>query len=214
MHSFTALTAASAIFAVVSGSPLMVRANTCGSAPSASNTNNQPISQPSGIQTTADCQAQCNANSSCKSFVFGFVDNAIQCKLFSSAASEIPTQSSSNLVAYDKACSDVPSVVPTSSNPTGKATSSNGQNSNSNGQTSNSNGQTSNSNGQASNSNSQTSTSNGQQRPTSQKQTSTTAQTCGSKPAGNTNNQPIATPSATSADDCKSQCSANASCKR
>ncbi|KAJ4333809.1 hypothetical protein N0V95_009334, partial [Ascochyta clinopodiicola] len=115
-------TAVIAAFAAnyVSASPLMVRSDTCGATPTGSNSDNKPIAQPSGIQTSAACQAQCESNSSCKSFSFGLVDNTIQCKLYSSDASAIPKQSSTNIAVYDKACSAVPSVVPTSSNPTGK----------------------------------------------------------------------------------------------
>lgn len=118
MHFSTAVIAAFAA-TYVSASPLMVRDNTCGAAPAGSS-NNQPISQPSDCQTSAACQSKCEADSSCKSFCFGMVDNTIQCKLYSCAAASVPTQSSTNLVVYDKACSAVPSVVPTSSNPTGK----------------------------------------------------------------------------------------------
>lgn len=119
MHFSTAVIAAFAA-TYVSASPIVLRDNTCGAAPAGSNTNNQPIAQPSGVQTSDACQTQCEANASCKSFCFGLVDNAIQCKLFSVAASVVPTQSSPNLVVYDKACPSVPSVVPTTSNPTGK----------------------------------------------------------------------------------------------
>lgn len=118
MYFSTAVIAAFAA-TYVSASPLMARGNTCGATPAGSSSN-QPISQPSGIQTSASCQTQCESNSSCKSFCFGMVDNIIQCKLYSCAASAVPQQSSTNLVVYDKACSAVPSVVPTSSNPTGK----------------------------------------------------------------------------------------------
>ncbi|KAF1930766.1 uncharacterized protein M421DRAFT_418246 [Didymella exigua CBS 183.55] len=119
MYFSTAVIAAFAA-TYVSASPLMVRDNVCGTTPAGSNANNQPISQPSGIQTSAACQAQCEADNSCQSFTFGMIDNTIQCKLYSCAASAVPSQSSANLVVYDKACTAVPSVVPTSSNPTGK----------------------------------------------------------------------------------------------
>ncbi|KAF2026273.1 hypothetical protein EK21DRAFT_92518 [Setomelanomma holmii] len=120
MHSFTAIVAASALLSAVSGAPLSVRSNTCGAAPAGSNTNNQPIEQPTGIKTANDCLAKCNAESKCQAFIFGLVDNAIKCELFSVPAASIPRQSSTNFVAYDKACPSVPSVIPTISNPTGK----------------------------------------------------------------------------------------------
>lgn len=44
------------------------------------------------------------------------VDNVDKCMLFSVAAASVPKQSSTNLVAFDKACTSVPAVVPTSSN--------------------------------------------------------------------------------------------------
>ena len=124
MHSFTtALIAASAFSAAVSGSPLQARA-TCGSAPAGSGSQ-QPLSQPTGINTAQACQAQCNANGSCQSFVFGMVDNAVKCMLFSVPAASVPKQAT-NLVAFDKACTSVPAVVPTTANPTGVAQGSQG----------------------------------------------------------------------------------------
>ncbi|KAF4635522.1 hypothetical protein G7Y89_g2578 [Cudoniella acicularis] len=117
MQSFATIIAASALFAGVSASPLKVR-STCGSAPAGSGSE-APISQPTGITTAAACQAQCEANTSCQSFVFGMVNNADECMLYSVPAASVPKQSSTNLIAYDKACTSVPSVVPTASNPTG-----------------------------------------------------------------------------------------------
>jgi hypothetical protein len=105
------------------GHKLAVR-NTCGNAPSGSGSQS-PISQPTGITTAQACQAQCDANASCQSFVFGMVNGADQCMLYSVAAASVPKQSSTNLVVYDKACTSVPAVVPTASNPTGAATSAN-----------------------------------------------------------------------------------------
>lgn len=121
MHYTTAAITVSSLLAVVSGTPFVARGNTCGSVPTASNTAVQPLEQPTGIQTAAACQAKCDAESACLSFVFGMVDNEIQCKLFDVAGSAVPKQSSTNLIVYDKACSSVPSAVPSSSNPTGKA---------------------------------------------------------------------------------------------
>ncbi|XTI96033.1 hypothetical protein V2W45_1450985 [Cenococcum geophilum] len=92
----------------------------CGKAPSGSNTQQMVLSQPSGPQNAAACLSDCDANSSCLSFLFGMVDNDIKCLLYPCAASAIPTQSSANLIAYDKACASVPTVMPTAENPTGR----------------------------------------------------------------------------------------------
>jgi hypothetical protein len=119
MQSFTTLIAASALLATVSGSPIQARA-TCGSAPSGSGSQT-PLSQPTGVTTASACQAKCNEDTSCLSFVFGMVNNADECMLYSSSAASVPKQSSTNLIAYDKACTGVPTVVPTASNPTGAA---------------------------------------------------------------------------------------------
>ena len=61
--------------------------------------------------------AQCNAESDCECILFGLVDNVYTCELFSVPASSIPPVT--GLVAYDIACTSVPSIVPTASNPTG-----------------------------------------------------------------------------------------------
>ncbi|KFZ17875.1 hypothetical protein V501_01494 [Pseudogymnoascus sp. VKM F-4519 (FW-2642)] len=121
MHSFTTvLITASALLATVSSSPLQLR-STCGGAPTG-NGSQQPLSQPSGITTAKACQANCTANASCQSFVFGMVNNAVKCILYSVPAASVPKQSSSNLIAYDKSCGSVTAVVPTASNPTGAKT--------------------------------------------------------------------------------------------
>ena len=117
MQTFTIVVAASAFLAIASASPIRVR-STCGSTPSGSGSQ-QPLSQPTGITTAAACQAQCDANASCESFVFGMVNNVNECMLYSVAATSVPRQSSTNLLVYDKACGSVPAVVPTVSNPTG-----------------------------------------------------------------------------------------------
>jgi hypothetical protein len=101
--------------------------DTCGAAPT-STTKQTVLEQPSGITTAQQCQAKCDANASCKSFVFGMVNNADQCMLYSVAAASVPTQTSSNLVVYDKACASVPTQTPTASNPTGANTGSTGTN--------------------------------------------------------------------------------------
>jgi len=173
--------------------------DTCGSAPSGSGSQT-PLSQPTGITTAAACQAQCDDNTSCLSFVFGMVNNADECMLFSCAASAIPTQSSTNLIAYDKACSSVPSVVPTASNPQGLAT---GSSSGSTGNTGNT--------GSTGNPGSTGSTG----PSTTGSQHKVRRNTCGGAPSGPSNNaSPIATPSnINSVDACKAQCQADSSCK-
>lgn len=128
MQSFTTIIAASALIAGASANPIKLAARaTCGSAPAGSGSQT-PLSQPTGITTAAACQAQCDANISCMSFVFGMLNNADQCMLFSVAAASVPKQASTNLVVYDKACTSVPAVVPTASNPTGANTGSTGSN--------------------------------------------------------------------------------------
>ncbi|KAE9373320.1 hypothetical protein N431DRAFT_308179, partial [Stipitochalara longipes BDJ] len=122
MHSFTSIIAASALIAGVSASPIKLAARaTCGSAPAGSGSQT-PLSQPTGVTTASACQAQCEANASCLSFVFGMVNNADECMLYSVAAASVPKQSSTNLVVYDKACTSVPAIVPTTSNPSGANT--------------------------------------------------------------------------------------------
>ncbi|KAL2005195.1 hypothetical protein VTN00DRAFT_3045 [Thermoascus crustaceus] len=115
MHS-TALTTAVALLAAVSGAA--AAPNTCGAAPAGA-ANAPVLQQPADIQTAEACRAACNANPSCKSFLFG-LDTAIQCKLFGVEASAIPKQESANLLAYDKACTSVPSVKPAAENPAGR----------------------------------------------------------------------------------------------
>jgi len=74
---FTAVIAVSALLSAVAGSPLAIRGNTCGAAPAGSNIKTQPMSQPTGIKTAADCLSQCNAKSGCQSFCFGLIDNTV-----------------------------------------------------------------------------------------------------------------------------------------
>ncbi|KAH9220359.1 hypothetical protein DL95DRAFT_383275, partial [Leptodontidium sp. 2 PMI_412] len=64
MHSFTAtIFAASVLFSAASASPIFAR-QVCGAAPGGA-TAQTPLSQPSGINTAADCATQCKANPSC-----------------------------------------------------------------------------------------------------------------------------------------------------
>ncbi|KIM95759.1 hypothetical protein OIDMADRAFT_33842 [Oidiodendron maius Zn] len=120
MHSFTStIIFASGLVSLASAAalPLEVR-STCGSIPSGTATHN-PLAQPTGINTASACQASCEANSSCQAFCFGTVNNEIECKLFAVPAAQVPAQSSNNLLVFDKACTSVPNVVPTASDPTG-----------------------------------------------------------------------------------------------
>ena len=117
MHSSTSYAILASLAVSGLAAPLAGR-DVCGAAPTGATS--QPIlAAPTGIQTAALCLAQCDANSSCESFIFGLVDGVIECKLFACAAANIPKQSSPNLIAYGKACPSIPAVVPTASNPTG-----------------------------------------------------------------------------------------------
>ncbi|KAH6708980.1 hypothetical protein DL95DRAFT_484349 [Leptodontidium sp. 2 PMI_412] len=130
MHSFTAtILAASAIFSAASAGPIVAR-QVCGAAPAGA-VAQTPLSQPSGITTASSCATQCKANTSCKSFLFGLSNGADKCMLFSVAASSVPAQT--GLVAYDIACTSIPSVVPTTANPGGLASSNSGTTGNGNG---------------------------------------------------------------------------------
>ncbi|KAF2794622.1 hypothetical protein K505DRAFT_241801 [Melanomma pulvis-pyrius CBS 109.77] len=94
------------------------RAQMCGTAPSASGSQ-APISSPTAATADA-CMKLCNANSNCLSFAFGLPANAKTptCELFAVAGAQVPSQQA-NLVVFDKACSDVPTVAPTTANPVG-----------------------------------------------------------------------------------------------
>lgn len=183
MQAFTTVLAAFAAINAVSGSPLLAR-NTCGSAPSASGSQT-PLEQSATIQTAQACQDACNANGQCHAFVFGMVDNVTKCLLYSVPAAQIPTQSSQNLVVYDKACASVPAVVPTTANPTGANQSSNSD----------------------SNSNQQETSKTGQKL--------AVRNTCGTTPAGSSTSQaPLSQPAnINSVADCLAQCKASPSCK-
>lgn len=185
MHSFATLITASALLSLTAGTPIpeLVTRNMCGSAPSGS-TFQAVLAHPTGIETAAACQAQCDANSQCQSFVFGMVNSVIECELFSCAASAVPTQLSANLLVYDMACSSVPAVVPTTADPSGtQSTSSN------------------NNNGAGSNTS---------KTPAKL----AIRQTCGGAPTGNANNAPIKTENAATAQDCEVKCKADPNCKR
>ncbi len=207
MKSFTSIITAAALIAGIAAAPLKIRDN-CGSAPSASGTQT-PLSQPSGISTASACQAQCEANTSCESFVFGMVNNVDECILYSVAASSVPTQSSTNLVAYDKACSSVPSVVPTTSNPTGASTSGSntsntGSTTSNTGSTTSNTGSTTSNTGSDSTSNSNSPAQGGQQK----------RDICGAAPTGPSGNaNPITQQNVESLTDCKALAESDPSCK-
>ncbi|KAF2180131.1 hypothetical protein K469DRAFT_593440 [Zopfia rhizophila CBS 207.26] len=198
MQTFTLLAAAFATLNTVTGSPLLslIARDVCGTAPSASGSQNA-IEQPANIQTAAACQSACDANTSCKSFLFGMVDNSIKCMLFSVAANAIPKQSSANLIAYDKACGSVPVVTPTAQNPTGVNSGNTNQGTN---QGTNQEANNNNNNQQGAN------------PPAGGKVAA--RDTCGGAPAGNANQAPINTPAnINSVADCLAQCKANPACK-
>lgn len=105
-------------------SPVLKR-DMCNTTPTASTSANvQAIATPS-VTTAELCQQQCDANSACQSFVFGLASGASTptCSLFSVPASQVPSQGT-NIMVFDKACTSVPTTVPTASNPVGASTSS------------------------------------------------------------------------------------------
>ena len=120
MQSLTVLLAGLSGLALTNATPLIAR-NVCGAAPSGP-TGATPLAEPSGITTPAACQAACTADASCEAFVCGFVASAPVCRLYAVPASSIPPQSSSNLLAYDLACTSVPTGTLTASNPNGAST--------------------------------------------------------------------------------------------
>ena len=177
---------------------LSARDQICGKAPSGSNTQQAVLSQPSGPQNAAACQTDCDANSSCLSFLFGMVDSDIQCLLYACAASAIPPPSSPDLIAYDKACTSVPTVTPTTQNPTGVNTDNNAN--------------TENNDNTANNANP-----GGATKSTGTQQTRglVARDTCGGAPTGPSNAQPISTPAGVDTlPDCKAKCVADPSCER
>lgn len=194
MQSFTAIIAVSGLIASVSASPMLIARDTCGSAPSGSGSNS-PIASPTGIQTASACEAQCSANSACESFVFGMVDGTIECMLYSVAASAVPSQGSSDLVVYDKACTSIPAVTPTTSNPTGAATSTSNTGTGANSGTGSNTGTTG------------TGTNNGGAQ-------NHKRDTCGNAPTGTSSQAPLSTPAGvTTAAACQAQCDDNSSCE-
>ena len=128
------------------------------------------------------------------------VDNDIKCLLYPCAASAIPTQSSANLIAYDKACASVPTVTPTAENPTGVNTQT-GDNTKTGDNT-----QTGAKTGGDSNPGKTTTPARGEL---------VARNTCGGAPSGPANAQPISAPAGVNTlPDCKAKCSADPSCER
>ena len=124
MQSLTMLLAGFSGLALTHAAPLIAR-DICGAAPSGP-TGATPLAKPSGITTPAACQAACEADTSCEAFVCGFVSSAPVCILYAVPASSVPPQSNSNLLAYDLACSSVPTGTLTASNPAGTNTANTG----------------------------------------------------------------------------------------
>jgi hypothetical protein len=117
MQSLTMLLAGVSGLALTHAAPLIAR-DICGAAPSGP-TGATPLAEPSGITTPAACEAACKADTSCEAFVCGYVTSAPVCILYAVPASSIPPQSNSNLLAYDLACSSVPTGTLSATNPTG-----------------------------------------------------------------------------------------------
>lgn len=117
MHSTTAFVAFSALLSSALGLPT-ARNDVCGVAPTGTSSVT-PLATPAGIDTAAQCQNKCDANPSCESFCFGLVNGDIKCELFGVPVPSLPALSSPNLLCYNKACTSVPKVVPTASDPTG-----------------------------------------------------------------------------------------------
>ncbi|KAF2707196.1 hypothetical protein K504DRAFT_504372 [Pleomassaria siparia CBS 279.74] len=97
---------------------LSQRAQLCGSTPAASGAQD-PFSNPAAATADA-CMKLCNADSKCLSFAFGLPANAAAptCALFAVAGAQVPAQTA-NLVVFDKACTGVPTIAPTTANPIG-----------------------------------------------------------------------------------------------
>ena len=196
MHPSTILFAASSFISLSSCLPLdqllSARDQICGQTPSGSNTQQAVLSQPSGPQNAAACQSSCDANSACLSFLFGMVDNNIECMLYACTASNIPPPPSTNLIAYDKACASVPTVTPTAANPTGANTAT-GANT-----------------GSKSNPSEKTT-----QAGNHQMRGLMARDTCGGAPSGPSNAQPISAPAGIDTlPECKAKCIADPSCER
>ena len=203
MHSSTSYAILASLAVSGLAAPLAGR-DVCGAAPTAADS--QPVlAAPTGIQTAALCLAQCDANSSCESFLFGLVDNVIECKLFACAAANIPKQSSADLIAYGKACPSIPAVVPTASNPTGVNVN----------QASNPSNSQSGNNPSGNNPSGNTQSGNNQSSNGQPKKTRAASDICGQTPSGSGNPTPLQTiQSVDSLDTCLAKAKAQSGCER
>ncbi|KAF9871957.1 hypothetical protein CkaCkLH20_10589 [Colletotrichum karsti] len=186
-----------AFAAAAQAGPLAIRANTCNSAPAGPvNADVTPRSQP--VAATADaCQKLCEADSGCQSFVFGLPPSGTTplCYLYAVPAAQVPPQSNSNLMVFDKACTSVPTAAPTQNNNNGAANN-NGQENNNN----NNNGQANN-NGEANN---------------GQAQQPKKRNVCGAAPTGPATNNPnplVSRSDVASQDDCLALCRQTSGCQ-
>lgn len=92
----------------------------CNMAPHGSAGKFSPMQSPSNCNTAQSCQQACKGAKGCQSFTFGLPQamSAPQCKLFSCAADQVPSQGDNQNV-FDLACSSVPSQTPSHDNPIG-----------------------------------------------------------------------------------------------
>jgi len=120
MPSFQNIVLIAAMASSALASPLMAR-DSCNVAPAATGSQT-PLSQPS-VTTAELCKEACEANASCKSFVFGLPANAAAptCQLYAVPAAQVPTMGT-NLHVWDVACASaqVPTTAPTTANPQGQ----------------------------------------------------------------------------------------------
>lgn len=188
----TAVFALAAINSVAAVPFKGVSRDVCGTVPSVTGSQT-PLETFTDALTAQACAADCDANPSCQSFLFGMVNGVVKCELFSVPAAQIPAQASANLVAYDKACTSIPAVKPTTANPKGLAIG-----------TTDSQGQTGSGN-----------TIEQQQGQTQGSQKQSKRDTCGAAPTGSGSAQPLNTPAnIDSLAACIAACKANPTCKR
>ncbi|KAL0938055.1 uncharacterized protein CTRU02_207786 [Colletotrichum truncatum] len=183
-----------AFIAAAQAGPLSLRADVCNTAPAGpTNANVTPRSQPAAATADA-CKKLCEADSGCKSFVFGLPTTGTtpQCFLYAVAAAQVPPQSNANLVVFDKACTGVPTTAPAKNN----------NNNGNNGNNGNNNGQN-NQNGQAGQNN-------------NNQQPKKRANVCGAAPAGPASSNPtplLSRQDVQSQDDCLALCRQTTGCK-
>ncbi|KAM0335422.1 hypothetical protein ACHAQA_000467 [Verticillium albo-atrum] len=205
MKTFTASAIVLALAAMAEASPLIARANVCNTAPAGSAAAS-PRSQPAAA--TADiCRQRCDADSGCLSFVFGLPASGTTptCMLFAVQAAQVPAQSNTNLMVFDKACTGVPTAAPTRNN-----AGNNQNNGNGNGNTAG-NGQNAGSGNTAGNGQNA-----GQQQGGNAQQPKKRANVCGAAPTGpSTNSQtPLQTLQNISTQEaCLERCRATAGCQ-